>query len=285
MTDDLPRVIAHRGFAGVAPENTLGAFAAVGDGRHLADMIEFDVMPSADGDVVVFHDLRLDGRGKPGGRGVTDAAGVVWETPTRTIREASVHGSGETIPLLGAVLDTVPASVGLNVELRNPGTFDIRFGEAVPPAVRSRQREDWDPFVRDVLDVLDDASHSIMFSSFSEAALAAARDIAPEIPRGVNVHDSIEDGLTIADRQECASIHPRRNMLRDTPYYETSYGSVRDPNFGDVDLMAEARDRGLDVNVWTVKTWRHARVFTEAGVDGLIADYPGLRTGWQPDGE
>ena len=276
MTEPAPRIIAHRGFAGVAPENTLGAFEAVGDGRHQADMIEFDVMPSKDGDVVVFHDHRLDDRGKTASRGITDGTGVVWEIPTETLCNATILGSDETVPLLAEVLDVVPPTIGLNVELRNPGTFDIRFGEALPDSHVADRRTMWDPFVERVVTLLDDVRHELLFSSFCEAAIASARDIAPDIPVGVNVHDSIEDALSIVDEYECEGIHPRLNMIKGTPFFETSYGSVRDPDFGDIDLLTEATDRAIDVNVWTIKTWRHAGVFDRAGVDGLIADYPGL---------
>ena len=45
---------AHRGFNAVAPENTLPAFAAaVALG---ADEIEFDLWPTADGQLAVCHD-------------------------------------------------------------------------------------------------------------------------------------------------------------------------------------------------------------------------------------
>ncbi|MEJ2581150.1 MAG: glycerophosphodiester phosphodiesterase family protein, partial [Acidobacteriota bacterium] len=52
------RVIAHRGFSGAAPENTLAAVrAAIEVG---ADMAEIDVTLSADMQVVVIHDATLD---------------------------------------------------------------------------------------------------------------------------------------------------------------------------------------------------------------------------------
>lgn len=269
-------MIAHRGYAGVAPENTLPAFEAVADGRHPAPMIEFDVMPTRDGDVVVFHDLRLDNRGLSVNRGITNATGVIWETSTETIKQARVLGSDAGIPLLEEVVDAVPPAIGLNVELRNPGTYEMRFGEAVGADVVARQRTHWDPFVAEVLDVLDGADHDLLFSSFSESAIAAVRDIAPEFPVGVNVHDSIDDGLEILDRYEGEYIHPRLNMIKGTPFFESPYGSVQDPDFGDIDLVSEAHDRDAGVNVWTVTTWHQASLLQSAGVDGLIADYPGL---------
>lgn len=58
FTSTRPLVIAHRGGAALAPENTLAAFVhGVGLG---ADGIELDVRPSRDGRVVVHHDETLD---------------------------------------------------------------------------------------------------------------------------------------------------------------------------------------------------------------------------------
>src|SRR5215469_15701519 len=48
---------AHKGGAGLKPENTLAAFAHARDMG--ADGAELDVQLSRDGEVVVFHDLRL----------------------------------------------------------------------------------------------------------------------------------------------------------------------------------------------------------------------------------
>lgn len=64
-----PRVCAHRGFNTVAPENSMPAFgAAIALG---ADEIEFDLWPTADGEIVSIHDDRLDR--------VSDGVGVVTE--------------------------------------------------------------------------------------------------------------------------------------------------------------------------------------------------------------
>jgi glycerophosphoryl diester phosphodiesterase len=50
-------VIGHRGAAGLAPENTLSAFARAW--KIGVDAVELDVLLSADGEVVVHHDYRL----------------------------------------------------------------------------------------------------------------------------------------------------------------------------------------------------------------------------------
>src|SRR4030042_6855801 len=51
-------VIAHRGFSGKAPENTLASFKKAMEAG--ADVIEFDVRFSRDGHLIVFHDDTLE---------------------------------------------------------------------------------------------------------------------------------------------------------------------------------------------------------------------------------
>lgn len=53
-----PLIIAHRGFSARHPENTLRAIRAAI--RAGADMVEIDIQQTADNQLVVFHDDRLD---------------------------------------------------------------------------------------------------------------------------------------------------------------------------------------------------------------------------------
>ena len=53
-----PRVCAHRGFSTVAPENSMPAFGAVV--AMGAEEIEFDLWPTADGEIVSCHDKSLE---------------------------------------------------------------------------------------------------------------------------------------------------------------------------------------------------------------------------------
>lgn len=290
-----PSIIAHRGFAGMYPENTVRA-AQLSSGRrpaqnrdrrsrqdghrggetsphHGADMIEIDVMPTADGDVVVFHDDRLAGR-DGGEQGLTDASGVVWETPTETVLEAEVLESGETVPLLGDVLAAIPSNVGVNVEFKNPGSFDLHLGEALDDATLEQQKELWRPFTEDVLAVLAEYENRFLVSSFYEGALATVREIEPSLPVAFLFWGSVSDGLTVTRRYDCEAIHPPRNMIKNTPFFEDDY--YTSGPFTDIDLVDVAHAEDRAVNVYTVKTWYQATKLAEAGVDGLINDYPGL---------
>lgn len=291
----LPSIIAHRGFAGMYPENTVLAARLSSGGsparnrdqfppqnghkgagtsrHHGADMIEIDVMPTADGDVVVFHDNRLDGR-DGGEQGLTDASGVVWETPTETVLEAEVLESNETVPLLTDVIAAIPPSVGVNVEFKNPGSFDLRLGEALDEAALERQKELWRPFTEDVLQILSEHENRILISSFCEGAVATVREIEPSLPVAFLFWDSIADGLAVTRRYDCEAIHPPRNMIKNTPFFEDDY--YTSGPFVDTDLVEVAHAEDRAVNVYTVKTWYQASQLAGAGVDGLINDYPGL---------
>lgn len=292
-----PSIIAHRGFAGLYPENTVRA-AWLSSGGHPArnreqrgnsqqnghshgqmrrrpgaDMIEIDIMPTAEGDVVVFHDDRLAGR-DGGEQGLTDASGIVWETPTETVLGAEVLESGETVPLLSEVLDAIPPHVGVNVEFKNPGSSDLRFAEALDEDVLERQKEIWRPFTENALSIISEYEHSILVSSFYEAAIATVREIDPSLPVAFLFWDSIPDGLEVTRRYDCEAVHPPTNMIQNTPFFGDDHPSGG--SFADIDLVDVAHTEGRTVNVYTVKTWYQATQLADAGVDGLINDYPGL---------
>lgn len=103
-------IIGHRGAAGLAPENTMKAFrAAFACG---VDAVELDVH-SVDSRLAVIHDPTVDrttnGRGRVSGYSVPD------------LRRLDA-GDGEAIPLLEEVMQSLPAGVGINIELKGPGT-------------------------------------------------------------------------------------------------------------------------------------------------------------------
>ncbi|QCS42153.1 glycerophosphodiester phosphodiesterase [Natrinema versiforme] len=272
-----PDLIAHRGFAGLYPENTVGAVEAAARGWQSpaapsrgADMIEIDVVPTAENDVVVFHDDRLASR-DGGERGLTDTEGVVWETETDTVTSAEVLESGETVPRLRPVLEAIPPSVGVNVELKNPGSFDVAFAESLPGDELEEQKEIWQPFVARVLDIVDEFHHEYLFSSFYEAALATTRN-ASDYPVAPLCWSSVADGVEIARRYEAEAIHPPYHMIRGTPFY-ADQRYEEGAGWSETDLLTVAHEEGRDVNVFTLETWYQGEQLAAAGVDGIISDH------------
>jgi len=99
-----PIAFAHRGGASEVPENTMPAFAhAVALGYRY---VETDVHATADGELLAFHDDRLDR--------VTDRAGVIAELPWAEVRGALVDGR-EPIPRFTDLLHAWP-NLRINVD-------------------------------------------------------------------------------------------------------------------------------------------------------------------------
>jgi len=271
-----PTGIAHRGFAGVYPENTVAAIeAAVTDSR--ATSVEIDVMPTADGEVVVFHDDTLSR--------LTDAppsvAGTnLWELAYDRIAGYDVLGTSQSIPRLGDVLAAIPPEVTVNIELKNPGSTELRFAETLDESTLVAATDRWREFIGRVAEIATDGGHDLLFSSFYEGALAATRELAPSVPIASVFHDSVETGLELGRRYDVEAIHPPWNMVTDIS--PPTDGPVPG-SFDDVDLVEVAHDEGREVNAWTVTTWQQAAALAAAGVDGIIADYPGVCTPYDRD--
>ncbi|WP_224448093.1 glycerophosphodiester phosphodiesterase [Haloprofundus salilacus] len=269
-------LIAHRGFAGVYPENTRAAFGrAVGvdvEGTTMtpqADVVELDVMPTATGEVVVFHDTEL-GRLTNAPTALADRK--VWETPYETLRRFDVLGTGESVPLLGEILDLIPLDVGVNVELKNPGVEDVHYG-ALDAGELDARCEVWEPFVERTLSVLADHPHETLVSSFHEGALAAVRELDASVPIATVFWDDIEAGFRTARRHDCEVLHVPWNMVYGTELFNADYHAGP---FDPVDLVDIAHEECRRVNAWTVESWYQADQLRQAGVDGIIADYPNL---------
>jgi glycerophosphoryl diester phosphodiesterase len=258
--DGRATVIAHRGFADIYPENTVRAFELASQGgtndaadRRRADWIELDVFPTADGEIAVFHD---EGLGD-----LTDTEGVIYDLPSEEVFSAEVLQSGETVPTLRESMEAIPPHIGVNVDIKN-GSPDVQFGRVEDPEA---EREDWE-WLETVIDVATDYENELLFSTFWEGALAAVRDIAPDCAVAYLLSESIQEGLDVTDEYDTDAVNPPLDMVYGTPFFD-------DESFEGIDLVSEAHDRGLPVNVWTINTWYEVEQLNEAGVDGLFLDY------------
>jgi glycerophosphoryl diester phosphodiesterase len=174
------RCIAHRGFAGLYPENTLTAVRQAG---QQADMIEVDVRQCRSGDPVVIHDETVDR--------VTDETGPVADISLATLQSMDVLGTGEGVPSLEAVLRAMPGGVGLNIDLK--------------------ERD----LVESVIDLTSGFDTEILLSSRDIDALAAAREADPDVDRALLVDSSSEAGIERAASLDCVAIHPHWRLVHD----------------------------------------------------------------------
>jgi len=124
--EDPTQIIAHRGGAAVAPENTIAAFErGIADG---ADWLELDVQENADGEVIVEHD-----------RDFMRAAGArleVWQATIEDLATLDIGSSfapefsDQRVPSLRQVLELAKGRVGVFIELKYYG-HDVSLEQKV----------------------------------------------------------------------------------------------------------------------------------------------------------
>lgn len=105
--------VAHRGASGDYPENTLLAFRKALESG--VTWLELDVHLSADGELMVIHDERLER--------TTNGRGLVSDLSLSELRTLDA-GQGEKIPLLREVFDLVAGRAVVNVELKGSGSAE-----------------------------------------------------------------------------------------------------------------------------------------------------------------
>jgi glycerophosphoryl diester phosphodiesterase len=132
QSPDVTEIVAHRGAAGAAPENTLEAVRrAIEDG---ADWVEIDVQESRDGHVVVFHDsdfMKLSGN-----------PAKLWELDLAEIQRQDVGSwfdadfANERVPTLQQALEAVRGRARLMIELKYYG-YDQSLEQSVVELVEA----------------------------------------------------------------------------------------------------------------------------------------------------
>ncbi|MCL9813326.1 glycerophosphodiester phosphodiesterase [Natranaeroarchaeum aerophilus] len=208
------RVIAHRGFAADAPENTVSAIERA---SRVADSIEFDVRRCGSGELVVVHDEQIDR--------VTDGTGRVGDLSLSELQSFKVLGSGESIPTLEDVLAAIPADVDLNVELKET---DI---------------------AGDVLDVLGRVENDCIVSSFSADALREVRSLDRSVATAFISGRLRDEPIRRAVELGCEYVHPRFSLLLYSPLLSRARTVDLDVNVWTVNepLLARAMAwRGVD---------------------------------------
>jgi glycerophosphoryl diester phosphodiesterase len=233
----LPKIIGHRGVAGHAPENTLASI------RKAADMkvawIEFDVMLSGDGDLVLMHDETVDrttnGKGRVADLSVAELkqfdAGSWFASRFRRERVPTLLETADLLSDLG---------LNANLEIKAAKGQEAETGWAVGRFLAT----EWPQRLM-----------APIVSSFSKVALEAAAVEAPGFPRGLLVERIPRNWRAETTRLGCSLIHCNHRYLRKAE-------------------AAKIRDSGLHLLCYTVNEGRRARQLWNWGVDAVFSDYP-----------
>lgn len=196
--------------------------------------IELDVHPASDGTLVVIHDETVDR--------TTNGSGRVREMAVDALRgldAGSKHSTayaGEGIPRLIDVLELVrDQSVLLNIEIKSsPAGVDVPLA-VVDLLRRFGKQEDY------------------IVSSFDLHALLCVRRIAPEITLAIIGNASRI--LTLALRHQFPWMHAKHTTITG-------------------DLILQAQESSIRVNVWTVDDPAALPYWKRMGVDKICTNKP-----------
>lgn len=275
----------HRGARGLAPENTLAAFATAL--RIGVTTLEFDLGVTRDGMLVVSHDSRLNGNftRDAGGAWVQSPGPMLRQLPLAELQRYDVGRlrpgtryaetfaqqrpyDGQRIPTLDEVFERVAAWQGHRIRFNIETKLTPTEPELTPePAA----------FAQLVVDALrrHRMTSRATVQSFDWRTLLAVKRLAPEITTvALTARQSWLDNL--ADGRWTAGLQLADHGQSVPRLVKASGASVWSPHHGDVTaaLIEEAHALGLGVVPWTVNEPAQIDKLLGWGVDGLISDYP-----------
>lgn len=230
------KIMAHRGYSGCYPENTMLAFRKAAETG--CDGIELDVQLTKDGTVVVIHDETLDR--------TTTGSGAVRDFTYDEIRkfDAAKVWNGkfpkEPVPSFDEYCEWVATTpLMTNIELKTSKVY-------------------YPDLEKKTIDIIAKygLEKKVMFSSFNHLSLIETKKIAPSIPVGALVE---EQGIVRAGAY-CKHWG--------FEFYHPSYKNLTD------EAIKELNDNGVGANVWTVNGMAELEKLVAWNVAGVISNFP-----------
>lgn len=244
-----PLVIAHRGGAGISPENTLFAYKrAVELG---VDMLELDIHRTIDGEMVVIHDSKVDR--------TTDGSGAIAAMTLEEIKKLDAgfrwtndggktfpfRGKGIQIPTLREVFEAFP-SIKINVEPKYETPSPVA---PLCNLIKEFNRED-----------------KVIVGSFRNEVLEDFRKTCPNVATSASPSEATfflaryKIGLS-------QNSSPEMQVLQ----IPKSIGSLQ---IVDENYVNAIHERDLEIHVWTINDVEDMKHLIKIKADGIMTDYP-----------
>ncbi|MBA3899092.1 MAG: glycerophosphodiester phosphodiesterase [Bacteroidetes bacterium] len=236
-----PLIIAHRGFSGIAPENTFAAFKLATELG--VDLIELDIHQTKDGVLVCHHDEDIS-RTTGSKEKIKD---ILFEELQKKDAGSwfSEKFKGEPIPSLEQVL-----SLGV------PLLIEVKKGNEYYPGI-----------VQNLLQLLSKFNHSkqCIIQSFETPVLEAFSAFSNDY----ELHKLVTGNIPLLPLH----IDTKLKTGSITKYRE--FDAIN-PNFRFVTagLIKKIHREGKKIFTWTVNEKEQMEKLISYGVDGIITDYP-----------
>jgi glycerophosphoryl diester phosphodiesterase len=228
--------IAHRGFSGIYPENTMLSFEKAVEAQ--CDGIENDVQLTKDGIAVICHDELVDR--------TTDGRGLISEYTYRDLCKLDAgikwgkRYKGMRIPTLDEFMDYVKdKDLFINIELKT-GIIPYKgIEELVIGKIHQYKLQD-----------------KVILSSFNHYSMVLCKQIDSGIRTGLLYEALLYHPEKYAEYVGADALHP-------------SFYSVLDEH-----VAGDIKKKGFSINTYTVNEERYMKRLIELGIDGIITNYP-----------
>ena len=277
----LIRLIGHRGARGLMPENTIEGFEFTLDLGVMA--LEFDVLVTKDDVPVITHDYRLSASltrdhngnwiGKNGPKISELTLAQLKQFDVGGLDSLSTYGTNYPeqeflseirIPKLSELLDLACLPKGQNLyllmEIKSDGSLKVtKVISQILDEIRERK-----------------LGNRTVLHSFDWELLKECHRLAPEIPR--SFLSQLPENFSLPSDPVSEDITPDFSSFKTSipKAIANQEGQMWCPYFKDVtsELVKEAHSLGLIVCTWTVNEIEDMENMIDAGVDGIITDYP-----------
>jgi glycerophosphoryl diester phosphodiesterase len=241
-----PLLIAHRGGAGLAPENTMAAFTRAVQ-LWAPDMFELDVHASADGACVVIHDPTID---------------------------RTTNGAGSVAALTVAELQSYDA--GYRFTPDGGKTFPFRGQDVRIPTIDEVLAAF--PRMRITVEIKTAAAQKPLFAAL-ERAQAQDRVIAAGEFRRYRTEFGAWKGCVSASREDAIpflALHSLKlsRLARMNAHVVQTCERLGKRQILSPSLIRALHARNILVHVWTVNERADMERLLDWGVDGIITDRP-----------
>lgn len=271
MNNNLILNIAHRGARSLAPENTLAAARkALEAGAH---MWELDVTLTRDGEFILIHDDTLE---RTSNAREIFADREPWAVSSFTLQEIRQLDFGswfiEQDPFGQVAAGNVSAAdqrsyVGERAPtLREALEFTRDHGWRVNVEMKKLPESVEAPgYVEKIVRLVEELGmvEQVLVSSFEHSYLTRLKALNPDIGAGALVFARVGGTVQYLDSLGLSpgidACHPMAGGISD-------------------EEIRTLRERGYGVNVWTVNDGDTMRALIEAGVTGIITDFPQVVT-------
>ncbi len=206
--------ILHRGLSSRFPENTMLAFKKAYE--FGADMIEFDVHLSKDGELVVIHDDEIDR--------TSDGFGMIKDLSIDQLRQYNYNNGDKDagyirISTLKEVLLFSIDKMAVNIEVKN---LPVKYNNIELELVN-------------LLKEFKDYNKSIVVSSFDHDCLAVIKELDEDINIGILVDESWKNIDAKIQELRPYSVHPNIKFLND-------------------EILLNCKEQGIKVYPWVAET-------------------------------